>query len=276
MKKIITLILVLTLALSAILLASAEESEISYGKPYTLVTPASEGYPDDSIKLTDGIYGTIPDGSTGYYSSGAYVGFNQNSVDDSGNFVIILDLGRVYTDLTAFTVGFLNETSVGIFAPSSVTIALSDTEDGNFRDIGTLNTAKEVTEGISETHSATLTAEDESGRYVKFTIAHLGEYLDDAGETKNAGWTFIDEISVYSSGNADDNSNENSNSSTETEPPLADSSDVTGSEGSADQSSSHSPVIPGDTKTNGLVFVLLAVSALLMATALFSKTKHEY
>lgn len=275
MKKLITLALVLIFAFSAILLANAEENEISYGKTYTLITPASEGYPDDGVKLTDGIYGTIPDGSTNYYSSGAYVGFNQSAVDENGNFVIVLDLGRVYNDISGFTIGFLNETSVGIFAPKSVTFAISDTENGSYTDIGTLNTEKSVAEDVSETHSATLSAEDESGRYVRVTIEHLGEYVDDAGATKNAGWTFIDEISVHSSGNANDGSSEGSNESSNSESNAAgESSEISNT--SSESSISQSPVVPGDTKTNALVFVLLAISALGMAAALFSKTKHEY
>ena len=77
MKK--SLVILLSLLIVSLLAgrALAEGSEISYGKSYTLITPASAAYPDNSAKLTDGIFGTLPDGSTSYYSSPSYVGFNQ-------------------------------------------------------------------------------------------------------------------------------------------------------------------------------------------------------
>ncbi len=286
MKKLITFALVFVLALSVVQFASAEGTEVSYGKTYTLVTAASEGYPDDGIKLTDGIYGTIPDGNTNYYSSGAYVGFNQNEVDDDGNFVIILDLGRVYDNLSGFTVGFLNETSVGIYAPKSVSFAVSDTADGTFSDVGTLDTEKSTADGISETHAATLDADNISGRFVRVTVQHLGEYTDAAGETKTAGWTFLDEISVFSSGDSNDESSassdaesseESSETSSESSEASSESSEASSesSEASSESSESSAPVVPGDDGTNTIFFILLAISALTMAGALFIGKKQK-
>ena len=266
MKKLLAIAIVLLLSLSLIPQALAEESEVSLGKSYTLVTPASSGYADDGKKLTDGIYGTVPDGSTNYYSSGAYVGFNQSAVDENGNFVIILDLGEIYDDLSGFTIGFLNETSVGIFAPKSVNFALSDTEDGVFEDVGTLTTEKSKSDGISETHSMTLAVENASGRYLRVSVKHLGEYTDDSGATKSAGWTFIDEISVYSSGSANGSTSESENDSTL----PSESSDM-----SSESSVSDSPVVPGDDNASPFVFALLAISSLTMAAALFIVKKRE-
>lgn len=260
MKKIITVLLLLLIAIFVLQSASAETRTLSEGKSYTLLTSASDAYPDDTIKLTDGVYGTIPDGSTSYYSSNAYVGFNQSDVDENGNFVILLDLGEARQDITAFSVGFLNETSVGIFAPKSITVAVSDTRNGEFLDVGTLDTAKPVANGLSETHVATLSTDNLSGRYVRFTIKHLGEYVDDIGATKTAGWTFIDEIAVYSSGDSGDTSDVSS------DPTPPQESDI----------ESRPPVVPGD-KANMLSFILLAAAALCMTLALFAKTKNtEY
>ena len=76
------LVLILIFALSV----GAEENVVSYGKQYSLLTPASDAYPDNGSKLTDGIFGTLPDGKNNYYSSGAYIGFNQVNADESGNF----------------------------------------------------------------------------------------------------------------------------------------------------------------------------------------------
>lgn len=279
MKKLITIALVIFLALSLMQFATAEGTEVSYGKDYTLVTPASEGYPDDGIKLTDGIFGTVPDGSTNYYSSGAYVGFNQSAVDDNGSFVVILDLGKVYDSLSGFTVGFLNETSVGIYAPKSVTFEISDTQDGEYSKIGTLDTKKSVEDGVSETHAMTLNANNVSGRFVRISIEHLGEYTDASGATKKAGWTFIDEISVYASDSTSDT--ESSASSDETSSPETSAESGVSSDMSSElsdvSSESSAPVVPGDDRANTLVFILLAISALTMAAGLFiGKKKNAY
>ena len=194
MKKITALILVM-LAVAMFLLPT-DAAVVSEQAEYSLITPASEAYPDDGAKLTDGVFATLPDGASGYYSSGYYVGFNQANVDGDGNFVIILDLGSTQSDISAFTIGFLNETDIGIFAPKSVTFSVSDERNGTYTDVGTLNTAKSVSAGLSETYAETLTAEGVTARYVKVTVEHLGTFTDDSGAEKNAGWVFIDEISV--------------------------------------------------------------------------------
>ena len=267
MKKLFALLLIAIFAFSLALLPSAEGNELSYGKSYTLVTPASTAYPDDGLKLTDGIYGTIPEGQTNYYSSNAYVGFNQADVDENGNFVIILDLGETRTDISALTVGFLNEPVAGIYAPKSVTFSLADDRNGEYEELGTLNTEK-PTFAESETFALTLAAEDASGRYVKVTIAHLGQFTDDNGETRNAGWTFIDEISVYSSGNsAGDTSG--TESTPESTPELDESAEM------SPDTSEEAPPEPGDDSASIFVFILLAISATTMLAALFIGKKQR-
>ena len=271
MKK--SLVILLSLLIVSLLAgrASAEGSEISYGKSYTLITPASAAYPDNSAKLTDGIFGTLPDGSTSYYSSEAYIGFNQVDADENGNFVIILDLGKKYTDISAVTVGFLNETDVGIYAPKSVSFALSDDRNGIYTELGSLNTAKPTDAGISETHAMTLAADDAEGRYLRVTIAHLGKFTDKDGNEKSAGWTFIDEISVYSSGNAEGGVEGGTGSLPEqSKPSPAESSEITESETSAPPSESSIPEIPDAGDGGIFVFVLLAISSVAMIGALFT------
>lgn len=277
MKKIFVLLLAAFLVYTLISSASAEGSEISYGKSYTLVTPASAAYPDDGIKLTDGIFGTVPDGASGYFSSGAYVGFNQVDVDDNGRFEIILDLGQRREDISAVTIGFLNETSVGIYAPKSVSFALADERNGTYTDLGTLTTEKSTEGGLSETFAMTLAAEDASGRYLRVLIEHLGEFTDESGATKTAGWTFIDEISVYSSGNAsggtgNESTNESSTVSDESSAPAESSEDeISQTESSETLPESSVPEIPNTGDNGGiLAFVLLALSSFAMIGALFT------
>ena len=72
MKKISIFLLILCLMsfLAVPFSASAVATEVSKGASYTLVTPASEGYPDDGKKLTDGKHGTHKEGVDGYYAGG--------------------------------------------------------------------------------------------------------------------------------------------------------------------------------------------------------------
>lgn len=286
-KTILTAILSIILCLTFILTTSARISE---GKDYSLVTPASAAYPDDGIKLTDGIYGTIPDGSNNYYSSGAYVGFNKENADSDGNFSLILDLGESYDGLTEFTVGYLNETDAGISAPKSVRFAISGERNGEYTDLGSIDTHIEFT-SAGETHAKTLTVDAVSGRYVKVTITPE-DYSASKGETTTTAWTFIDEIAVNTSSTSGDDSN--SVDSSDDSDGLGDSDTSNGSGTITDNSeaSQDTSLIPdnsadvsddlGDTPQTGdtssfLGFALLAVSALatlsVMLIPRFKKSK---
>ena len=249
----------------------AQEGAISYACKYTLVTPASSAYSDNGTKLTDGIFGTLPDGAGGYYTSPAYIGFNQADADENGNFVIILDLGREYSDINAVTIGYLNETSVGIFAPRTVSFELSVERNGEYSLLGILETEKPTELGLSETFASTLACDDASGRYLRVTIEHLGEYLDAVGELHSAGWTFIDEIAVFSSGNSAGNES-SAESAPESAPEQSSTSPISSA---APTESVPEPITPGDT-TGGIVgFVLLALSAITMMAALLISRKNS-
>lgn len=265
MKTFFAMLFSFLFSILLVSVAFAAGTEVSYGKSYSLITSASDAYPDDSIKLTDGIYGTIPDGKTNYYSNPAYVGFNQVNVNEEGNFVIILDLKQRYEDLSGFTVGFLNEPAVGIYAPKSVSFELADDRNGEYTLLGSLDTAKSTESDVSETYAMTLATDDSAGRFLRVTITQLGEFKDAEGNTKTAGWTFIDEISVYSSGNATDDSSDESSQAGE-------SSGVTSEE---EQTSEPEPIVPGDSATGIFVFVLLALSSLAMMGALFAHKKQR-
>lgn len=284
MKKLFAITFSALIALTLFLSPAAEGGEVSYGKEYSLITPASSGYPDDGIKLTDGIFGTIPDGKSNYYSSSAYIGLNRSNVNENGDFVIILDLGRKYSDLSAFTVGFLNETDVGIYAPKSVTFALSDERNGEYSDVGTLDTQKSTSDGLSETFAMTLAADDAEGRFVRVTIKHLGIFLNEDGEEATAGWTFIDEISVYSSGNdgaigntsSEDDFDTSKDEPSSPEGNTSDFSDIQDASDISDESSIDEEIKPGDNGFAMTVWILLALSMLAMTLALFTKKKESF
>ncbi len=221
----------------------AEAYEISLGKDYTLITQASNAYPDENKKLTDGIYGTMPDGSDNYYSSKAYVGFNKSDLDQDGNFVIILDLGKSYSDIKSFTVGYLNETGAGISAPKSISFSISNERNNGYTEMGTVTTKIEYTE-VPSTFAKTLEVANGVGRYVKITITpdQYGE------ENEIANWTFIDEIAVHAESFDQDNSEEISI------PEITETPET------------------GDNDFTVFGFILLGIAALSMAVVLFAKT----
>lgn len=256
MKKISISILILAmLSLIAVpLCVSAESTSVSKGTSYTLVTPASEGYPDDGKKLTDGNYGTHKEGVDGFYAGGDYVGFNKAQLDSNGNFVIIVDLGKVYDNLTEFTLGYLNETSVGITAPQSATFAVSDERNGEYQYLGKIETTPS-NEELSATYAKSLTTQPVKGRFVRVEIKPQG-YNDDNGVFIAVPWTFVDEVTVRANGTADTPTDDTPEGSTPTEDQTPDTPQT------------------GDG-TVMFAFIMLAISSFCMMYALFSYKKDK-
>lgn len=198
-KSLFCLILLFSLLLSAGNAVSAAQIFLSQNKPYKLQTPASAGYPDDGCKLTDGRYGTpVQTGSRCFfYRDPAYIGFPAENADENGNFVLLLDLGEPFSDLTSFELGYLNETDAGIYAPLAVTFAVADEEDGEFLTIGTVSLSEPTAAGSQNADLAVFTPETPvSARFVRCTITPRTEYEDGTGKTVPARWTFLDELVV--------------------------------------------------------------------------------
>ena len=248
MKKIATLFLALCLFSTLVIpfSASAETVDVSKNAKYTLLTPASEGYPDDSKKLTDGRFGTHKEGVDGYYAGGDYVGFNKAQLNSDGNFVIIVDLGKVYDNLCEFSLGYLNETVVGITAPKSVTFGVSEERNGDYTTVGSVETTP-ADSAASATYTKTVRSKNVKGRYVRVTITPFG-YTDENNNFVSVPWTFIDEITVGA------NSGDDSSVPTEDTPP-----DVPQT---------------GDS-TVAFAFVMLALASVAMLFALFSFKKNR-
>jgi hypothetical protein len=253
MKKLIIIPVILLVCLYS-LPVSAQESAISLGKTYESITPASSAYPDTSAqKLTNGVFAspTASDTSASaqsYYKSAEYVGFNQASVDTNGNFVILLDLGSVATNLSSFEVSYLNETDVGIYSPASVTFSVSDVRNGNYTSVGIAQLSDSTTAGVVETKKATITPDGAiNGQYIKIEIKPQSSFTDVSGGTVTPGWVFLDEITV--SGTA---SNVNSNISNDsiTIP-------MTGEGGSL------------------IVFAFLSITAVIALSVIVSKRKSD-
>lgn len=266
MKKIISFLICILMLFMLSLSAFAEEEiiEISKGAEYSLVTKASEAYPDDGKKLTDGVYGTHPEGYDGFYASGAYVGFNKDNINENGQFAIILDLGKKYSGISQLTAGYLCETIVGISAPKEISFAISDERNGEYSQVGKLETTPENLDA-SATYAKSLDAKNASGRYVLVTITPMS-YTDKDGVVDIAPWTFIDEIAVFAAASPS-NDEESDDSQSESQIP-------TGDETLPDES------IPDKTPQTGdsleiFAFVILAMASVTMLIALFANKRRE-
>ena len=250
MKKILFAVFVCFLMLFPLASSAEEPGPVSVGKEYSVITQASKAYPDDGKKLTDGIFGTVPDGNESFYSSNTYVGFNKTDVDKNGNFVIILDLSERH-EISSLSLGFLNETSAGIYAPRSVGFEISDDRNGDYTVLGSVKTEKRTDLSTPETFSASVETKGVSGRFIKITITPLNDFVDEQGDIRSTDWTFVDEITVFGSIAAEN--------------PLADS----------DLEEDIKPQA-GDSRAGIIVFVLLSVSSAAMMIALFTGKEKDF
>lgn len=260
------------LLLLGALTAAAAQTVVSQNKSYTLVTPASSGYPDDGTKLTDGKYGTpVEDGSgSHYYRSPGYVGFHRNDADADGNFVILLDLGEKAEDLTSFELGWLNETDVGIFAPRKVEYLIGDTANGTFVSVGSAEPDEPTGAGQQKAGIAVVAPESPAaGRYVRCVITPRGEYTDENGETKTAAWTFTDELTVLQGKDGVP-----AEPSADTESSVSRPSESVS--GAANETSGTSTVpATGDGFGNYGLFVLLGTACLLLTVSLLGRRTRQ-
>ena len=250
MKKILFGVFVCFLMLFPLASSAEEPGPVSVGKEYSVITQASKAYPDDGKKLTDGIFGTVPDGNESFYSSNTYVGFNKTGVDKNGNFVIILDLSERH-EISSLSLGFLNETSAGIYAPRSVGFEISDDRNGDYTVLGSVKTEKRTDLSTPETFSASVETKGVSGRFIKITITPLNDFIDEQGDIRSADWTFVDEITVFGSIAAEN--------------PFADSELEEDIKPQA-----------GDSRAGIIVFVLLSVSSAAMMIALFTGKEKDF
>ncbi|MDD2269084.1 MAG: hypothetical protein PHY15_05980 [Eubacteriales bacterium] len=156
-------------------------SNIALEKTYTSSVAPQPGYPDtDGKTLTDGLYAEVAG-----YGDAAFAGYT-----GSVSFEFVVDLGETVENLAAFSVSGLGGGGSGIVAPSSVRIYVSD-DAVNFKYVSGMYDKEETSEGNSFFLYPILLENAVSGRYVKFEII---KHTD----TNASGWTFIDEIEVYS------------------------------------------------------------------------------
>lgn len=265
MKKRYLCLLLFLICMTGILSAGAAQNVVSLHQSYTLVTPASEGYPDTDGELTDGKYGMPVDNGTNqyYYRDPAYVGFFRDNLDEDGHFVILLDLGEQQTDLADFELGYLNETNVGIYAPQKVAFYIADSEDGEETAVGEVILSEPTEAGQQRAGIAVVTPEEPvSGRFVRCVITP-STIQNESGEEQISSWTFVDELSVLQ-GRSPLADPESSDSTVDSEssqtPPVGD----TDSESTASQT-------PQAGDRSWLLFAVLAGASALGVIALATK-----
>ena len=185
MKRMLC-VLAFFLCCISVLSVSAAQNVVSLHASYVLEVPASEGYPDTELELTNGKYGTpVANGDVSYYyRSAEFVGFQNSALTDNA-LVIVIDLGESFVDLTTFEISALTEVDAGIRAPKKVAFSVCETQDGDYIQAGeaVLNAAEDA----QKVHILTAeVGEPLAGRYVRCEIT----------PADNAAWTFLDEISV--------------------------------------------------------------------------------
>ncbi len=276
MKKRMICVALFLVCLCCVLSVSAAQNVVSLHKSYELVTSASEGYPDTSGELTNGKYGTpVPNGDVQYYyRDPEYVGFNRSSVNTDGNFVIVLDLADPCKDLSSFELGYLNETDIGIYAPTKVAFYISNELSENYTFVGERALSESTAAGQQKAGIAEVIPETPvSGRYVMCVITPRDKFTTEDGQERTATWTFIDEITVLQGQNPlDDESKTETTSSAESSADMT--SSVPMSSASVSTESASVPSRPGAGDRSVLLFVLLCgVSGLLSAALISRRTR---
>lgn len=208
MKKLfavlVATVLVVT-ALCACVTVSAETVNVAKGKSYKIsqqfrqsrvtwdwADDADIAYPDDGVKLTDGVFAAEDTG----YDDTAWIGFHGGCPEyknELGYSYLRVDLGAVYqlSELRIY-VG-TSKLDAGINVPTSVEFYVS--EDGEtYTGLGEL-TPVDSTESVTSLVSQKTTA---SARYVEIRLK------------REANWMFVEEFEAYadpsSAGSTDDGS----------------------------------------------------------------------
>jgi|GEM_PF-907365 len=141
-------------------------TNLAAGKSYTIDPPPGDTYPDDGVKLTDGIHGTADWGG-----DSSWVGSLQAS------YSILVDLGSVQSIKEVNSTWLQDEVSY-IFFPTSVAYSVSD-NGADFTPVGTVNQPSSPVFN-KKCKVTNLTAH---GRYVRIDVA-------------SSGWSFVDEVEV--------------------------------------------------------------------------------
>ena len=260
MKKtfavLIAAVLVVT-ALCACVTVSAETTNVAKGKSYKISQQfrqnretwswddnADIAFPDDGVKLTDGVFAAEDTG----YDDEAWIGFHGGAPeykDQLGYSYMRVDLGAVYslTELRLY-VG-TSKLGAGIATPTTVEFYVS--EDGEtYTGLGELtptDTEETVTSLVSQ-------ETDVSARYVEIRIKRDGN------------WMFVEEFEAYA-----DTSNTGSTNSGSEDSDNSDKTPSTPSESAPSEStpSESTPSEPEKVPTGDagiIIFAILGVTAL--------------
>lgn len=140
-------------------------------KYYTSSIPAHANYPDNGVKLTDGVFGGF-----------AYENPAWQARHTEKEFEFVVDLGTV-KEIKEISANFLQDKDLYIFLPRHVTFDVSY-DNENFIEVGSVPRPAVGDGNLAKSYFLTELA-DVSGRYVKVKVKPA------------TAWTFIDEIEVY-------------------------------------------------------------------------------
>lgn len=157
---------------------------LAEGKTYTSSVSASKEYPDTGKKLTDGALATSFDKSS-------WVGYSRPE-----RLELVLDLGRVETQVADLAVCVLRDPTSGIGIPLNFTIEVS--EDGNeYRSLGKVYPAVNSPNGMLEL--GLKLAEPVSARYVRYVFTNCESSWLFLGELKAVRYEDVVEEPYYGS-----------------------------------------------------------------------------
>lgn len=141
-------------------------TNLAAGKTYAIEPPPGDAYPDDGVKLTDGVSGTAD-----WSGDSAWVGSLQAS------YSITLDLGSVQS-INEVNSTWLQDQAAYIFFPARVAYSVSE-NGADFTPVGTVSQPSSPVFN----KKCKITNLSAQGRYVRIDVA-------------SNGWSFVDEVEV--------------------------------------------------------------------------------
>ncbi len=154
------------------------------GKPVVYQEMYDERYPaGGEFGLVNGLRGSE------HHRDGNWQGFSGHDIE------IIIDLGE-QTEINKINVGFLQNITSWIFLPAKISFLVSDTQDGNYKDVGSFFNAvpQETKESMIKQFSKTYT--DLKTRYVKIIAKNPGPCPKWHPGAGSPSWVFIDEVVI--------------------------------------------------------------------------------
>jgi len=251
---------------------------IAKGKPYSGSRPWDGNYADpNKTELTDGVYAALNYGPE-------WVGWNANRDLVNGKHYVIIDLGKVESDIEGFLIHFKSDLGAGIGMPSKVEILYSAENTANptqFTSVVTDTTLKNDGNVIELINFRPLLQNKISARHIKieFTLVSTFTFVSEIEVLKAEGTVQMSEPETSEPETSEPETSEPETSEPETSEPEtsepatsepATSVPVT----SAPQTSEESTPGTGD-KTGIAAFIVAAMFVVTLGTFAYRKRRTD-